>query len=92
MEEIILILISFALLFTMVLIDPDDDWLEKIGKCLLCIIALIMMWASGTIFGEQQGAYNQLRNKYEINYTIDKDGHIIDTIINFDGKPGDISK
>lgn len=32
--------------------------------------------------GIKDGAYNQLRGKYEVTYVIDKDSCVVDTIIN----------
>ena len=31
--------------------------------------------------GIEEGAYNQLRNNYEVQYIIDKDSCVVDTII-----------
>ena len=64
---------------------PEDNE-GKVGMFCANIICLLL-FASGIYSlaydkGVKDGAYNQLRHKYEITYVIDEDSCVVDTIIN----------
>ena len=61
--------------------EDSDAHLVLIGTILLIASEAIISHISYNK-GLSDGAYNQLRNKYEVTYVIDKDSCIIDTIIN----------
>ena len=61
----------------------NDEYAPTILSLILSTIGLILFAAGNYCNGEEQGAYNQLKGKYEITYVIDKDSCVVDTIINF---------
>ena len=82
------VLLIFAIIFAFAAIgfciaanEDSDAHLILIGTLLLLASETIISYISYNK-GLSDGAYNQLRNKYEVTYVIDKDSCVIDTIIN----------
>lgn len=74
----ILLIVSIGLFMAF-----EDDKLGIIVVGMLCFVVGITLWTyCFHTKGVKDGAYNQLRGKYEISYIIDKDSCITDTIIN----------
>jgi formate hydrogenlyase subunit 3/multisubunit Na+/H+ antiporter MnhD subunit len=65
---------------------PSNDE-EHVIKAIILIILLgfftLFVYLFGCNNGIKDGAYNQLRGKYDVTYVIDKDSCVIDTVINF---------
>jgi hypothetical protein len=61
--------------------DEENIPIGIIGVVILWIGVFLLIHTSRDK-GIKDGAYNQLRGKYEISYIIDKDSCITDTIIN----------
>lgn len=61
--------------------DEENIPTGMIGAIILWIGVFILIYTSHDE-GVKDGAYDQLRGKYEVNYVIDKDGCVTDTIIN----------
>lgn len=78
-----IILMICGIMFCIAADEDSDTHLIFIGIILLAASELITSYISYND-GESDGAYNQLRNKYEVTYVIDKDSCVIDTIINID--------
>ncbi len=86
------VLLIFAIIFAFAAIgfciaanEDSDAHLILIGTILLLASETIISYISYNK-GLSDGAYNQLRNKYEVTYVINKDSCVIDTIINIDKK------
>lgn len=65
---------------------PSDKDSHVIKSVTLTVILGFFAWSIYTVSydkGIKDGAYNQLRGKYEVTYLIDKDSCVVDTIINF---------
>ncbi len=78
------IILAFCAIGFFIAANKDDDaHLVLIGTLLLIASEAITSYISYNK-GLSDGAYNQLRNKYEVTYVIDKDSCVIDTIINID--------
>ena len=84
------VLLIFAIIFAFAAIgfciaanEDSDAHLILIGTILLLASETIISYISYNK-GLSDGAYNQLRNKYEVTYVINKDSCVIDTIINID--------
>lgn len=80
-----LILFSTIALFICAFL-PTDNSDEHVLKFTIFAITL-GFFAAGVYSlsynkGIKDGAYNQLRGKYEVTYVIDKDSCVVDTIIN----------
>ena len=82
------VLLIFAIIFAFAAIgfciaanEDSDAHLILIGTLLLLASETIISYISYNK-GLSDGAYNQLRNKYEVTYVINKDSCVIDTIIN----------
>ena len=58
---------------------------EHVLKFIILIVTLgffaLSIYTVGYDNGIKDGAYNQLRGKYEVTYVIDKDSCVVDTII-----------
>jgi len=80
---ILTVAIALCLIGSLVLIVINDDTLSFIfpGLVFLWVGILMLVYMAHTK-GLEEGAYNQLRGKYEINYVMNKDSCITDTIIN----------
>lgn len=80
---VIFVLLGIIFLFISSFLTDD----EPFAKSLAFLFGVIMFSfpLSYLIFaeGEEHGAYNQLRGKYDVTYVIDKDSCVVDTIINF---------
>ena len=65
---------------------PTQEGDELAAKALLVLFCLglfsICVFTLSYDKGVKDGAYNQLRGKYEVTYVIDKDSCVVDTIIN----------
>lgn len=79
-----LILFSAIALIILAFVPSHND--EHVVKFMTLIIILgFFAWSIYTISydkGIKDGAFNQLRGKYEATYVIDKDSCVVDTIIN----------
>lgn len=66
-------------------IPTDND--EHVIKFMVLFVTLgFFAWSIYTVGydnGIKDGAYNQLRGKYDVTYVIDKYSCVVDTIINF---------
>ena len=82
--EIFWICIWVILLFVIAFLPQKGD--ELAVKAFLVLFCLgffsICVVTLSYDAGIKDGAYNQLRGKYEVTYVIDKDSCVIDTIIN----------
>ena len=72
-----------GLIFLIISAFFTDD--EYAYKSIAFVIGLLMFTLSlgYSVFtkGKEQGAYDQLRGKYEVTYVMDKDSYVIDTVI-----------
>ena len=86
MEFIILIILTAIALIICAFIPSDND--SHVIKFISLFLVLCSFACSICIVsyddGVKDGAYNQLRGKYEVTYIIDKDSCVVDTIINLD--------
>lgn len=79
-------LICFASLIIVIGSFIPEDNEGKVGMFCVNIICSLLL-AAGVYSlaydkGVKDGAYNQLRHKYEITYVIDEDSCVVDTVIN----------
>ena len=83
--EIFWICILTILLLVIALL-PTQEGDELAAKALLVLFCLgffsVCVVTLSYDAGIKEGAYNQLRGKYEVTYVIDKDSCVVDTIIN----------
>lgn len=83
--EIFLICFAFLMIVVASFI-PNNDKEDKIA--IFCVYIICSLLLSSGVYslaynkGIKNGAYNQLRGKYEVTYVIDKDSCVVDTIIN----------
>ena len=84
MECFLICILVIALLVLALL--PTEEGDELAAKALLVLFCLgffsIGVFTLSHDAGIKEGAYNQLRGKYEVTYVIDKDSCVVDTIIN----------
>ena len=84
MEYTILIILTTIALIICAFIPSDND--NHVIKFMsLSLILCFFAWSICTVsydYGVKDGAFNQLRGKYEVTYVIDKDSCVVDTIIN----------
>lgn len=77
------ILIGLIILFFSALSDFDD----ATPKFIMFLVGVGLFGSSLYYLsfhkGQENGAYNQLRGKYDVTYVINNDSCIVDTIINF---------
>jgi len=78
------ILIGLIILFFSAFSNFDGDDTPKI----LVFLLGVGLFGSSLYYlsfhkGQENGAYNQLRGKYDVTYVIDKDSCVVDTIIHF---------
>lgn len=65
----------------------NEDKMAVFFTNILCTLALAScIYSLAYDKGVKDGAYNQLRHKYEITYVIDEDSCVVDTIINLKGE------
>lgn len=80
-----IILFSAIALIIVAFIPSDND--GHVVKFVTLLATLgFFAWSIYTVSydnGIKDGAYNQLKGKYEVTYVIDKDSCVVDTIINF---------
>ena len=85
MEFFLICILVIALLVLALLPTQECDELVA-AKALLVLFCLgffsIGVFTLSHDAGIKEGAYNQLRGKYEVTYVIDKDSCVVDTIIN----------
>ena len=78
------ILFSVIALIILAFLPSDND--EHVIKFMVLAVTLgFFGWSIFTVSyekGIKDGACNQLKGKYEVNYVIDKDSCVVDTIIN----------
>ena len=84
MEYIILIILTSIALIICAFIPSTND--EHVIKFItLMLVLFFFAWSICIVSydnGVKDGAYNQVRGKYEVTYVIDKDSCVVDTIIN----------
>jgi len=79
----ICILAISVLVLALVPAEEGDKLIAKALLVLCCLGAFsICVITLSYDAGIKDGAYNQLRGKYEVTYVIDKDSCVVDTIIN----------
>lgn len=84
--EIFWICVALLLMIVASFIPKDNE--DKIGMfcvsivCSFIIASAVYCLAYGK--GIKEGAYNQLRGRYEVTYVIDKDSCVVDTIVNLE--------
>ena len=82
--EIFWICVAFLLIVIGSIIPENND--DKIGIFSISIVCSLItasaVYSLSYNKGVKDGAYNQLRGKYEVTYVIDKDSCVVDTIIN----------
>lgn len=80
---VLIVAITLCTIGSLILIAINGNTLS------FSFLGLVFLWVGlfilvdmAYIKGLEEGAYNQLRGKYEINYVMNKDSCITDTIIN----------
>lgn len=78
-------LISVAILiFILALIDNDSEEATSVKAIVLPILLvtlILISYSRGFRTGELDGAKNQMRGKYKVEYKVDENMNILDTII-----------
>jgi len=64
--------------------EPNEQAVKIIIMSFMIMIIISLVYDLSYSLGVKDGAYNQLRGKYEVVYVIDKDSCVVDTIINLD--------
>lgn len=65
----------------------NEDKMALFFTNILCTLALAScIYSLAYDKGAKDGAYNQLRGKYEVTYVIDEDSCVVDTVINLKGE------
>lgn len=77
---IILLIIGVLMIAYALRAIPD----EKISlKGAMSLLGVLLIMFAGLLLGEYKGAYKQLRGGYQIEYTINQQEEVTDTIIHF---------
>ena len=64
-----------------------EDKIMMFFTNIICTLGLALcVYSLAYEKGIEDGAYNQLRHKYEVTYVIDKDSCVVDTVINLKGE------
>lgn len=81
--EIFWICILVFVLLVAILPTKEGDELAAKALIVLCCLGFFSVCVVTLSYdaGIKEGAYNQLRGKYEVTYVIDKDSCVVDTII-----------
>lgn len=77
-------ILAISLIVLALLPAPEGEELAAKALLVICCLCFYSVCVATLSYdnGIKDGAYNQLRGKYEVTYVIDKDSCVIDTIIN----------
>ena len=75
------ICIALGVLGAIIAIDIEKNKWYIFDIIVLVSSGVFMLMYTSKTLGVEEGAYNQFRGKYEIQYVINKDSCIIDTLI-----------
>jgi hypothetical protein len=80
---IIVLALPAYILVIIVAFEPDDEIGDRVWKVLRLFMVIGFLTMSTWFSGREDGAYKQLRNQTKIEYRVDSDMNITDTIIKF---------